>query len=401
MIQILKNFFYGCFWGSHEGGPPWKSSAWQAKPETWFANAELVREIGWAEDFLVPAMPVQADTAIVYSSSSDIWTLNRNNAAGFERMHTWLALTHAQIPSDFLSERDVADGELDRYKVCYFSGPNLTSAAAKKLTAWVKAGGTLWLTAGACARDEYNRPLKLLEDILPVQREPEIELQPFLGAGRHIHQLKTNGAVHAGATSMQILSMRQAITPKPDAETEILAVFDDQTPALVRGRIGNGTLYCCGFLPAMHYIKTAEDARNALAAAQPVDIPAPLAPTTGEFIEINPIKRSHNPWEYPSATREFLLQPARFAKLLPPITCSVPLVDAVCMKCDKGLLIPLANYTLVPITNMELSVRAPGKVMKVESAHQGEIPFKQDFATGLTTFSMPLESTDFVKILNP
>lgn len=43
-VQILNSFFYGPTWASHEGGPYWRSHAWQAKPETWTANASLSRE---------------------------------------------------------------------------------------------------------------------------------------------------------------------------------------------------------------------------------------------------------------------------------------------------------------------------------------------------------------------
>ena len=105
-----------------------------------------------------------------------------NLAYGFDRMHTWLALAHAQIPVDILSERDVTDGELARYKVCYLSGPNLTRAAAAKLRAWVEAGGTLWITAGAASRDEFNsfnRPLDELSSLLAAHREAAATLESF------------------------------------------------------------------------------------------------------------------------------------------------------------------------------------------------------------------------------
>src|SRR5215217_7235563 len=115
----------------------------------WKAQAELVREIGGAEDLLLPAMPPAAEVAILYSSATDVWTAKGNLAYGFDRMHTWLALAHAQVPVDIVSEGAVAAGGLAKYKVCYLSGPNLTRAAADKLAHWVRAGGTLWLTAGA------------------------------------------------------------------------------------------------------------------------------------------------------------------------------------------------------------------------------------------------------------
>src|SRR5262249_22763709 len=149
---------YGPTWASHEGGPYWRTHVWQGKPETWTANAAITREIGGAEDLLLTAMPAPAQVALLYSSSSDVWTVNGNLAYGFDRMHTWLALAHAQMPVDVVSEQHAARGALDSYSVCYLSGPNLTRDAAAKLREWVQRGGTLWLTAGAASRDEYDRP---------------------------------------------------------------------------------------------------------------------------------------------------------------------------------------------------------------------------------------------------
>ena len=130
-VRLWKNFCYGPVWSSHEGGPTWRSHLWHARPELWAANAELTREFGAVEDWLVTARPAPTDVALLYSSAADIWTMQSNLAFGFDRMHTWLALMHAQVPVDIVSEREI--DLLDRCKVCYLSGPNLTGAAAKKL----------------------------------------------------------------------------------------------------------------------------------------------------------------------------------------------------------------------------------------------------------------------------
>src|SRR3954451_23375124 len=111
-VKMLESFHYGPTWASHEGGPPWQSHAWSARPEMWKAQAELLREVGAAEDLLVPAMPAPAEVAILYSSASDAWTAKGNLAYGFDRMHTWLALAHAQVPVDVVSEASAASGGL-------------------------------------------------------------------------------------------------------------------------------------------------------------------------------------------------------------------------------------------------------------------------------------------------
>ena len=92
-VKVLRSFSYGVYWGSHEGGQAWRSHVWQNKPAIWPAHAELIREIGGVEEMLMPAMPPPAEVAILYASSSDIWTVGENLAYGFNRMHTWMALT--------------------------------------------------------------------------------------------------------------------------------------------------------------------------------------------------------------------------------------------------------------------------------------------------------------------
>lgn len=405
-IRIWKNFSYGVSWGSHEGGPTWRSHLWYNHPETWRANAEVTREIGGAEDLLVDAVADPAEVAILYSSASDIWTVKSNHAYGFNRMHIWMALAHGQVPVDFVSEAQVERGLLSDYKVCYFSGPNLTGAAAAKLARWVEAGGTLVLTAGAAMRDEFNRPLEAFNNLLPVTRDPVKEVQAFLNSGSYVHILKPLGIVQAGDTKMEELSVSQKQTPKPDRKVETLATTGEDEIAASVGSIGQGKVYTMGFLPGLSYIKEAVQARRALETDQSPpgnqdENPTPAldgaemtaTPTTAS----NPIERSRNPWKFSAAVRNFILQPVRNAGIILPLTCNVPLVDAIVLKAEQGLVIPLANYTLEPQSHVDFSVQVNRPVDRVETVHLGKIPF-QSAEDGRISFSIPLEASDYVKI---
>ena len=406
-VRIWKNYLYGT-WGSHSGGQPWKSHLWYAKPETWRANAEVVREIGGAEDLLLSAAAEPAEVAILYSSSSDAWTLKRNCAFGFNRMHTWMALAHAQMPVDFLAERQVERGSLEGYKVCYLSGPNLTRAAARKLVAWVEAGGVLFLSAGAASRDEFNRPLDTFDSQLPAERRPLETLQLYLNSGSYVHILQAKSTVTADGSKLEVLSVRQQQTPRDGAET--LTKFADGSSAIVRAKAGEGMIYSAGFLPALDYIKQAvvsrrvlmaekEDAKEAAANQDPNPTP-PVDPSSKKASE-NAVgdarlERSRNPWEYPADVRELILHPVRKAKVEPPLTCNVPLVDAVLLQAEIGAVIPLANYTLEPIAKVDFTVRPERPVARIETVYHGRIDFKQK--DDRIAFSIPLGCTDFVKI---
>lgn len=370
-VKIFNNFCYGPTWASHEGGPYYRSHLWQGKPETWTANASITREIGAVEDVLLPAMPAPAQVALLYSTASDVWTVDETFAFGFDRMHTWMALAHAQMPVDIVAERQVERGMLDQYKVCYLTGPNLTRAAAAKLKAWVQKGGTLFITAGAAMKDEYNRPLDVLDDILPATRGEVQSLQTFRASGRYLNTLAAKGTVSWKTGTADVLSVKQTLNAKPGAES--LATFKDGSAAIVR----KGNIVVCGFLPALSYIKTALDRRKTAEEAK-----HPLA------------ERSYNPWEFPSEVRELILSPT--ASITRPIECSHALVDAVFMPGEKGIVIPLANYTLEAIEKLELKVTTPKKVARVESAVRGKVPFQQ--SGNVLKLTLPLENNDFVML---
>ncbi len=392
-VKVFEDFYYGPSWGGHEGGPPWACSAWYAKTNTWYANAELTREFGAAEELLYPAKKVRSSVAILYSSSADIWTLGRNYAYGFDRMFTWLALTHDQVPVDFLSEKAVSEDALDAYRVCYLSGPNLTRAAAVKLAEWVRRGGVLVATAGAASRDEYNRPQTVLDGVLPAVRQPVEELQPFLGSGGVVDQLCPRDRV--SAAGVDVLSVKQDLTPK--AGSVILGAYSNGAPAYVSGRCKKGHVYQAGFLPGLAYMWPALVARRELektvGKVNAAEIPEASAVVSGEAL----LRRSQSPWQYPGAIRALIAKPVAASGVSLPVRCNVPLVDAVLMESEKGALVPLANYTLQPVAKLVLSVKTARRVKRVESVHAGPLEFRRR-GWKRVEVSLPLQETDFVKL---
>ena len=420
-VRMWMNFCYGPAWGSHEGGPTWRSHLWYAKPELWTANAEITREIGAVEDWLLTAKPAPAEVALLYSSSSDIWTMGTNLAFGFDRMHTWLALMHAQTPVAIVPEREIE--RLDTCRVCYLSGPNLTRAAAAKLRAWVEAGGTLWLTAGAASRDEFNRPLETLAGLLPAERGELATLEPYQSSGRFLSYLAPRDTVTWGDQQLEVLSVKQPLQPRGAPPADVLATFQDGQPAAIAGPAGQGRVLVLGFLPALSYIKpalaarlpldrqaeaerrTAEElaaAREASAdSAQPLATSAAVSAAQGasslaaadrEFLT-----RSYNPWCYPAGIRDRLLTPVRDARVAPSLTCDTPLVDAVELRCEQGVLIALSNHTLRPLARIGLELKSAGAIRRVESVRVGPVAF-EPLAAGAVRFAVPLEASDFIMV---
>jgi hypothetical protein len=419
-VRIWMNYCYGPVWSGHEGGPPWRTHVWQAKPELWSANAEITREIGAVEDWLLTAQPAPAEVALLYSSSSDVWAMD-NFAYGFDRMHTWLALTHAQIPVTILPERELE--RLAACRVCYLSGPNLTRDAAAKLRAWVEAGGTLWLTAGAASRDEYNRPLDTIASLLPVERGELASLEPYQSAGRFLNHLGRRDTVQWEDQELEVLSVKQPLNPRGTPSPETVATFQDGQPAVVAGRAGRGRVLVLGFLPALSYIKAALVARQPLdrqaeeerqaaerhAAARAVagDFDQPPATSATVSVPITAgalspadrelVNRSYNPWRYPAGIRGRILTPVREANVKPSLACDTPLVDAVELRCEQGILIALSNHSLQPLANVVLELKTSGEVQHAESVRLGPLAC-EPVAAGVIRIALSLEASDFVTV---
>ncbi|MDF1816074.1 MAG: beta-galactosidase trimerization domain-containing protein [Verrucomicrobiales bacterium] len=403
-VRVWSSFSYGPSWGSHEGGPLWRNHAWYSKPEVWRANAEVVREIGAVEDMIYAAKADPAEVAILYSSSTDIWTVGRNNAYGFNRMHNWMAMAHAQIPVDIISERQVDRGQLEGRKVCYLTGPNLTRNAAQKLRQWVEKGGTLVLSAGAAERDEFNREMTIISEIIPAERSPVTTKQVFLNSGSYIDRLTKQDSVNQ---FMEVLSVQQHQDPAESAE--VTATFSNGSAAMVKGKFGKGTIYSAGFLPSLDYIKNAVAARDRLQADYSKDNPTvpvgnhPAPPVElkeeREMPDADPrLLRSYNPWEFPANVREFILTPVRESEVTAPLTCDTPLIDAIVLRGEKGLVIPLANHTLVNQDEVNFTVQTGHhEIQKVVSVHQGNLEFTAKRNRSIL-FSLPLKASDYVMI---
>jgi len=333
----------------------------------------------------------------LYSSASDIWTLNQNHAFGFDRMHIWLALVHAQIPVDIVHETEVAEEFLKDYKVCYLSGPNITSACAEKLKQWVLDGGALVLTPGAASRDEYNRRISTIDELLPVEREPIRQIQAYNAEGRGLNRLSVLDTVKTSSGSFEVLSVQQTFRAQQLAADHIIGTYADGSPAIIKAKAGRGTVICYGFLPALHYIKYALHHRAGI-EKELANSPKDQDQRSSEILPgVDLIGKSYNPWEFPAETRDFITAPVREAHVELPIQCNIPLVDATYLECDSGILIPLANYSLRPIKDLRLAVRVPGKIREVVSVHHGTLAYTFE-APNQICFSLPLTSTDFVRI---
>jgi hypothetical protein len=103
---------------------------------------------------------------------------------------------------------------------------------------------------------------------------------------------------------------------------------------------------------------------------------------------------SYNPWEYEAAQREFIVAPARNASR--PVFCNRSLVEATYLESPAGVVIPLANYSLVPIPKLQVTITVKQTPKEVFSSRQGQLSAIR--RGDMITVSLPLETTDFVGV---
>jgi hypothetical protein len=395
--KALDMYSYTPLYAGHESG-------WYRRWSNWPAVAELTREVGAAEDVLIGAMPNPAQTAIIYSIPYDIWNVGHDNVQGNERMHTYLALRHDQIPVDVVSDRDVRDGLLRPYKVAYLFGEQLDHRDITPLVRWVRQGGTLVLSPGAASRDELNQVNDELDNRLQLVRHPEEILQQVYNSSRLIvtRLLRSQGEVHLLGSrghvvdTVPLLARRQRFGAMHRAD--VLAKFDDGTPAAVVVHAGNGRVVMFGFMPALAYIQAARMQYEGADAARTVSLPHNIVQAlaaSGEPTTMIWSAYGGFPYHFDANLRRFITQPVRIANVQPPVKVSVPQVEATLMEGSQGWVIPLANWTGSSLSSIKVSVKVGRAFGTIHSAHHDLLAVHAD-PSGWVTVTLPLDSTDFL-----
>jgi len=343
-------------------------------------TARAAALLGKTEDALYgAAWLVPAEVAVVNPRSSEIWSrLASGSAAPYENAK-WIytALAHAHIPVDALDEVMLATQDLARYKVIYISGPNLTQAAAAKVAAWVKAGGTLYTSGGGLARDEANQPLAALEPVLGLQARGPLELwyrvtaygatqlEPFGDARNVLAPVPAGAAIAAGPpfnATLKPLIGREVLKPAPG--TDVLATFADGGAAVTRCACGKGQAYVAGFFPGLEY--------SAAVRGPDFDMAR----------------------DFDAGLRRFVSVPA-LDRTRPVVDASVPAVEGVLLKngATGKRAVVVMNWAyrvagkrtsgkpviaLVPFKDLKLTLRGAGDVTKVTSAALDQsLPFER------------------------
>jgi hypothetical protein len=338
------------------------------------------RELGLFEDIIQDGQVRGAEAGLWFSETGDIWGDSLGSFAAAKRA-LYTAIRHQQLPLDVLIEPDALDGTLAKYKVLYLTDRHVSRPASEKIAAWVRSGGRLLATAGAGMRDEYDRPNRVLMELLGVRElsleQPEGQQLTYIKQDLPFTEPVDTAAWRNGGTEakLPVFCVRSRI--ELDGATAE-AAFQDGSPAIASRQIGQGEASYCGFLPGLTYYKPAIPKR-------PVDRGA----TDEAMIHFLPTK-------FDTAAARLIGHPAE--KLTRPVECSEPLVETTIIDSPHGLAIPLVNWTGHPLRNLRvaLHVPAPGQNITLASG----TPLKQQRDGNRLVLTLDLDAADCL-ILRP
>ena len=241
-------------------GPDYaRGDSFSQRPDLLLRVGKANRLLAKAEDRLYGArFAEQPVVAFVSPRSSEIWgKATPLEVTAFENAKwVYLALAHAHIPVDILSEQHLAEGKLDRYKAIYVPGTHLHHDAASQLRAWVEAGGLLWTDALGLSRDEANQPtteiaglMKLCERRLEswgrVEGYRATDLEPLVEKSAPAHAAITwDGGKGVARIGREVFA---------DSPATVAARFADGKPAVLRQRFGKGEIVALGWWSGLTY----------------------------------------------------------------------------------------------------------------------------------------------------
>jgi hypothetical protein len=292
---------------------------------------ELTRDLGQVDDLLAEGRAPRAQVALVYSRSWPVW--KNDDTEQCEQMMVYLALLHAGLPVDIVSDEEIADGRFAArgYKCCYVVNESVPAAAAGALEQWVRSGGRLWCSGWAGLRDEYNTPTDAWNSML----------------GARSRSWKPAGDLEHWGEPIKVDDWRRPIFAR---ETTIVR-GQSSAAEPYQTACGAGLVCVVPRTVGKDYMDGAREAQGKLAKA--IVFPGD---------------------QRRAAIVAFALQ----AGVQPPATTSANQILAWPLWTQQKGVVLLANFSGEPAENLVVRFRSPVPVAKVRSLRAGEVKFKAE-----------------------
>ncbi len=298
--------------------------------------------IGSIEDYLIDASPSKSRIAILYSHTTDVWTIKQDSSVfGKERMGLWLILRHLGYPCEIITEKDVIEKRIKDYKAIFVVGSHLPSEVVSGLFEWTETGGLLYLGAGTAIYDRFNTQQNI-DRFLGITRKdynfisnPGREYLEFPGLKSADYVKLVDSTI---SETIEVLCGFQKMEGIKESET--IATFSDRSPAIAIKTKGKGKIVISGLFPGIAYMKSAVIANRQKQKEQYM---------------------SDCPPSYPGIVR------TTFAKILSGIDYKMPvytdnyLVEANLLEGKKAKVITISNWSGKSVENLKLTINLPVK----------------------------------------
>ena len=346
LIARGLNHLYMYAWGPRYIGAE-GSNFWSESERAYHEMARGAYAIGPADEIIAHGKRWPRRVALLYNRSHEIWNAAYGGVQN-DRLLTFMALTHAHIPTDIILEEDLTDEALSQYKVLYIQGFNLSSRHLAALRRWVEKGGVLVAAAGTAMKDEYDSPVAESEALFGASQQlighTEGSWHPQ-GLPKHepIDRLSLAASELTKEMSVEVIGVKCALTPTTGRS---VGKFADGSCGAVLKSLGRGKTLLLGVTPG-HIYKG----------------------------------KSGGSSRYTLDLRPLVTQPAEAVLGPPTVEYPEPQTEICRFEHEKGIAVTLNNFAffLEPADRpVQLTVHTKRKITEVFSSLQGPLKWQRD-----------------------
>ena len=229
---------------------------YDGSPTPWAeAAGEVGRQLQKHAKRFLDSSPSPAQIAIIHDPRTFIQAHGENNVGAYINSVRGLyrALFRANVPVDFVTPAQFSTTDLSRYKAIYLPfAYTMSREEARQLAAYVEGGGHLFAGVFCAFKDDRTFLYEVvpgggLADVLHVRQS---YVNPGGGKMKIVNGREMIRSLPVG-TELPVHRYKERLTLLPGAE--IVAEFDDKSPAVVAGRYGQGRTLYVGTMLCLQY----------------------------------------------------------------------------------------------------------------------------------------------------